>query len=119
MAKAGGFRLTKFHSNSRQFLATIPDDEKSKCLKELDLSINTIPEERALGMNWCPEKDKFKFKVKLREKTMTRRGILSIISSIYDLLGMVSPYLLDGKKILQQICTEKGWDDPLYADQIK
>lgn len=40
-----------------------------------------------------------------------------MISSIYDPLA--SSYLLDGKKILQQICTGKGWDDPLSSDQIK
>ncbi|XP_066925613.1 uncharacterized protein [Clytia hemisphaerica] len=62
MSNAGGFRLTKFHSNDRNVLATIPEEEKSKRLKNLDMSSNPIPEERALGMNWDPESDKFSSK---------------------------------------------------------
>ncbi|XP_066922156.1 uncharacterized protein [Clytia hemisphaerica] len=117
MSNAGGFRLTKFHSNDRNVLATIPEEEKSKRLKNLDMSSNPIPEERALGMNWDPESDKFFFKIELKERPTTRRGVLSTISSIYDPLGIVSPYLLEGKKLLQQICVEKGWDDPLSPMQ--
>ncbi|XP_066919725.1 uncharacterized protein [Clytia hemisphaerica] len=117
MSNAGGFRLTKFHSNDRNVLATIPEEEKSKRLKNLDMSSNPIPEERALGMNWDPESDKFFFKIELKERPATRRGVLSTISSIYDPLGIVSPYLLEGKKLLQQICVEKGWDDPLSPMQ--
>ena len=117
MSNAGGFKLTKFHSNDRDVLATIPEEEKSKRLKNLDMSSNPIPEERALGMNWDPESDKFFFKIELKERPTTRRGVLSTISSIYDPLGIVSPYLLEGKKLLQQICVEKGWDDPLSPTQ--
>ena len=119
MAKAGGFKLTQFHSNNREVLSMIPNSERSKHLKDLDLSSNPIPSERALGMNWCPESDTFGFKIKLKENPITRRGILSTISSIYDPLGIAAPYLLEGKHILQQICIEKGWDDPLSGEQVQ
>ena len=119
MAKSGHFKLTKFHCNDRDLLKTIPEEDKSKYLKDLDMSKNPIPEERTLGMVWCPETDKFRFIIDLKEKPLTRRGILSMISSIYDPLGIAGPYLLEGKKILQQICIEKGWDDPLSVVQIK
>ena len=119
MTGAGGFNLTQFHSNNREVLATIPNNERSKHLKDLDLSSNPIPSERALGMRWCPESDTFGYKINLKEKPITRRGILSTISSIYDPLGIASPYLLEGKHILQQICIEKGWDDPLSEEQMQ
>lgn len=45
MSNADGFNLTKFHSNDRELLATIPEKEKSKHLKDLDMSRNPIPEE--------------------------------------------------------------------------
>ena len=80
--------------------------------------MNPIPEEQTLCMVWCPETDKFSFKIQLKEKPLTR-GILSMISSIYDPLGIAGPYLLEGKKILQQICVEKGRDDLLSDVQIK
>ena len=118
MLAAGGLKLTKFHSNGRKTLATIPDGDRSKQLKDVDISTCMIPVERALGMNWCFESDKFTFKIQLKDKPMTRRGILSTISSIYDPFGIAIPYLFEWKKILQQICAEKGWDDPLTNRQI-
>ena len=45
---------------------------------------------------------------------MTRKGKLSIISSIYNSLGLVSSDLLKGKKTLQNLCYDSlgwGWDD--------
>ena len=68
--------------------------------------------DRALGIQWNTEEDKLEFKVKLKEKPMNRRGMLSIISSVYDPLGLVSPHLLKGKNILQNFCYdsfELGW----------
>ena len=56
---------------------------------------------RVLGIQWNAEEDKLKFKVKLKEKPIARSCMLSISSSIYNQLGLVSPYLLKGKKILQ------------------
>ena len=73
MSKSGGFRLTKFHSNNREVLAIIPEEDKSKHLKNLDMSSNPIPEERALGMNWNPETDKFRFKIKLKTKPQVNK----------------------------------------------
>ena len=45
--------------------------------------------------------------------------ILSTVSSIYDPLGFAAPTLLEGKKILQELCKGKvDWDDPV-PDSIK
>lgn len=40
----------------------------------------------------------------MKEKPATRRGLLATLSSIYDPLSLASPYLLKGKRILQQLC---------------
>ena len=43
---------------------------------------------------------------------MTRRGMLSIVSSIYDPLGFVAPFILKGERLLQLLCQdENGWDE--------
>ena len=43
-----------------------------------------------------------------------RRGILSTVSSICDLLGFAAPFLLRGKRILQLLGKESiGWDDTI------
>ena len=77
--------------------------------------------ERALGVSWCVEHDHFGFRVSLNDTPLTRRAILSSISSIYDPLGLISPFLLKGRKILQEITSEKDshWDDELKVEHIQ
>jgi hypothetical protein len=55
----GGFRLTKWLSNSREVLRSIPDTELAKGVKTLDLDQELIPTERALGVLWHVETDSF------------------------------------------------------------
>ena len=45
---------------------------------------------------------------------MTRRGTLSVLSSVYDPLGFGAPFLLKGKQILKKLY-EQGlkWDEEL------
>lgn len=57
----GGFRITKWMSNSREVLAAIPQQERAK--PTLDLDLDELPVERALGVLWDVEQDVFKFKV--------------------------------------------------------
>ena len=50
----------------------------------------------------------------------TKRKILSLVSSIYDPLGWVSPLTVRGKMFMQTLWREKmGWDQKLNPDQIK
>ena len=54
------------------------------------------------------------FQVALKDRPNTRRGILSLNSSVYDQLRFVAPVVLPAKKLLQDLCREKrGWDDPI------
>ena len=111
----GGFRLTKFICNRRSVLESIPEEERSKDVKTLDLNYDDLPIERALGVQWCVESDTFKFRITVKDKPVTRRGILSVVSSIYDPLGFAAPFTLNAKKLLQDLCREEklGWDDEL------
>jgi len=115
----GELRLHKFSSNSREVLETIPEDERAKGLKNLDLHQSSLPMERALGVQWCMETDLFQFQITLQDKPLTRRGILSTVSSVYDPLGYLAPFILIGKQILQQLCHDKAdWDEPI-PDQAR
>lgn len=114
----GGFRLTKWISNSRAVLSSIPVEERAKEVKDLDLSHNVLPMERALGVQWSTEKDMFTFKVQIRAKQSTRRGILSVVNSIYDPLGFLAPVILPVKQLLRNLCNDKkGWDEKTQDDQ--
>ena len=112
-AKAG-MRLHKFISNSKEVIATIGPEDRAKELKDLDLNSDALPMERALGVHWCVETDTFQFRITLQDKPLTRRGILSTVSSVYDPLGFLAPVVLTGRQILQSLCRDKSdWDDPV------
>ncbi|XP_052263633.1 uncharacterized protein LOC127866840 [Dreissena polymorpha] len=116
LMKRGDFRLTKWLSNSRKVLDAIPETERAPSVVKLQLG-DSLPKDRALGVLWNVNDDTINFKVKLEDRPVTRRGMLSIVSSIYDPLGLVSPVTLRAKAILQSLCREKiGWDD--VAPQI-
>ena len=116
----GGFHLTKWTSNKREVLEVIPDSELSKELKNVDFEKDTLPTERALGLQWNTEQDKFQYNIDLKDKPETRRGILSIVSSVYDPLGFVSPFVLRAKMILHQLCRKKlAWDDPVPDEELQ
>ena len=117
MCKRGGFNLHKFVSNSKEVIQSIPVEDRAEDIKKLDLDQDILPIERALGIQWCIENDSFNFRITLKDKPCTRRGILSTVSSIFDPLGFVAPVLLEGKKILQELCKEDtGWDDPVPSE---
>lgn len=110
----GGLRLHKFVSSDKAVLESIPPSERANDIREPDLSFDDSLVERTLGIQWNVERDCFQFGVCLKEQPVTRRGILSTIASLYDPLGFLAPFILRGKKILQEVCRQGiGWDDTL------
>ena len=79
----GGFNLTKWVSNSRAVLEKIPRQLRSSGVQDLDLGSEILPVERALGVHWNVETDEFVFKMQLKGRPPTRRGLLSVVSSVY------------------------------------
>ena len=118
LTQKGGFRLTQWTSNSREVLNSIPESERAKNVKEVDLDHEELPSEKALGVFWRVETDTLGFQVTCLEKAASRRGVLSVVSSVYDPLGMVAPFILSGKIIVQELCRLRlGWDDQI-PDEI-
>ena len=58
----GRFRLTKFISNHRSVLESIPE-ERSKEAKWVNLNYDDLLIERALGVQWCVESSTFVFHI--------------------------------------------------------
>lgn len=113
----GKLRLHKFVSNSREVLSVIPESERASAVKDVDLNYNELPTQSVLGVKWNIETDAFSFKVDLTERPATRRGILSVVASVYDPLGFLAPYILTGKRVLQEMCKRgMDWDEPLPSD---
>jgi len=99
----GGFCLNKWISSSREVMSSIPKSEWSKEAAYLDLASDELPTE-PLGLYWNVEKDSLAFRVNIKPKPCTRRGILSVINSIYDSLGFGIVVVLPMKVLLQEIC---------------
>ena len=114
MCIRGGFKLHKFISNKREVIESVPAEDLAKGIKDLNLDEDPLPIERALGVHWCVEADTFEFRIMLRDLPLTRRSILSTVSSIYDPIGFLAPLMLPGKRILQELCRDNvGWDEEI------
>ena len=88
MCKSESFNLTKFLSNSKAVLETIPVYDR-KGVDEQQLTNQTLRTEAVLGVLWDVEYDMFIFRVSWKKKPGTRRGMLSILSSIFDPLDVI------------------------------
>ncbi|XP_074661512.1 uncharacterized protein LOC141914144 [Tubulanus polymorphus] len=111
----GGFNLTGWLSNNRKVLESV---ERSKLAK--GMIDDVLPTEGALGIKWCAETDAFEFIMPDKEVKPTRRGVLSFICSIYDPIGFLSPYILPGKVLLQNLTLRKAeWDETIKSEESK
>ena len=117
LCQKGGFHLHKFTSNNSEVLNSISPEDRAADKRNPSLVSNDPAIERALGVHWCIESDTLQFRIELKDKPLSRRGILSTVSSIYDPLGLVAPVILQGKRILQELCRDGvDWDDKVPED---
>lgn len=111
----GGFQLTKWLSNSRKTIESIPESDRAAFVKDLHFEHTLV--ERALGIQWNVASDVFSFKIATKDKPPTRRGILSVISSIYDPLGFAH---LSTKVLLQDLCRKQlSWDNKIPEEDLR
>ena len=101
LLSSSGFNLTKFLSNSHKILKSLSNSILSPKLVDLDL--DKIALERALGILWDSNEDVLKVKVLYKEVPNTKHVILSFTSSIFDPLGMISPAILEPKLLIQEL----------------
>lgn len=101
-------------SNHRSVLAVIPEEQRAKDVKTLDLDRDRLPMKRALGAQWNMQEDTFAFSVEVKPHAVTQRGILSIAESMYDPLGFMAPVILPAEQILQSLCKALvGWNEQI------
>ena len=77
-----------FVSNNKQVLPSILEHELREGVLDQDLKFGTLSSEKALSIYWNTEEDCLGFEVTLKERPNTKRGMLSVVSSIYDPLGL-------------------------------
>lgn len=113
---SAGFNLRKIKSNSMELLNFISNETNSgKEQEKLKLSTAT----NILGIEWDPNIDCILMSVSKCPNSndienFTKRTILSISSSIFDPLGLLSVCTITCKIILQSLWTQDvGWDDKI------
>lgn len=95
-------------------MTSFPIEDLAKDIRHLDLLAEDLPMQRSLGLQWYLQSDSFVFHVSPGKKPFTRRGVLSVISSVYDPLGLIAPVIVSGKLILRDLIQETSdWDKPL------
>jgi len=110
--------LHKFVSNSREVLEKVPPSERAEEVQQVNLNTDELPMESALGLQWHVELDTFTFQAQTTPQPNTCRGIMSAVTSVYDPVGFISPFVLEGKAVLQEMCRRGvSWDDPV-SDEL-
>jgi len=72
-----------------------------------------------MGLLWHSSQDTFKYEINIKPclELVTKRVVLSIISSIFDSTGLLVPVIVCHKIFLQQLWLRQiGWDEELPCD---
>lgn len=111
-------KLHKIASNSITVMQAFKPEELASDIKDLCLDSETLPTQRSLGLCWDINSDTFTFKVTVADKPYTRQGVLSIINSVFDPLGLAAPVTVRGRLLLRELATGvQDWDAPLPKEK--
>ncbi|XP_065062455.1 uncharacterized protein LOC135689235, partial [Rhopilema esculentum] len=130
-----GFNLRKWKSNDpklAQYFKVMeetgkhPADGGGECsyVKEMLGEEISDTKSKVLGITWDMLKDNLEFELTKIENSVpnspvTKRTILSMISKLFDPLGLVSPIIVSAKVLFQELCTLKlGWDDEVPVEML-
>ncbi|XP_072394935.1 uncharacterized protein [Diabrotica undecimpunctata] len=109
--ESGKFILRKWISNNPETILNINCNDISNNV----INIGDSDSFKTLGIQWMSQQDILCFKISLTVNSnhlFTKRQILSIISKIYDPLGLLSPVILIAKLIIQTLFRlQKPWDE--------
>ena len=67
LCKEGGFNFTKFSSNNLDVLKTIQDNDGKDGVKDKDLAIGVLAEDKAVGVRWNVGEETLGFQKKKNE----------------------------------------------------
>ncbi len=131
----GGFKLRKWKTNDPGLREKIGageasttkrevgrlEDEESYAKSKLEPQSGTKGE-KVLGLAWNCESDTIHFNLahvadKARGMEATKRNVLSLLASLFDPLGIISPVTVSMKILFQEICNSKiDWDEVLTGE---
>ena len=112
-----GMKLDKWKSNDPSiFNGLVNTETKTYGGMEDDDS-------KVLGVAWKPSKDILTFEYsqeKIKQPVNTARELVSVQAHVYDPAGLISPFILIGRRLLQKATAAcKSWDAPLPPEVKK
>ena len=116
----GGFKLTKFVSNVPDLADRIDGSAQST---EPKVIVSSKEESmHVLGLKWDHNNDTLVVSRGTNStitKSLTQRLVLSLVSKVYDPIGLVAPFTVGARLILKDIWRVNGqsWDDELPTFQ--
>ncbi|XP_060761029.1 uncharacterized protein LOC132870982 [Neoarius graeffei] len=114
MLAASNLRLHKVASNKADVMDAFPVEDRAKDIQDLDLFVDDLPDQRSLGVKWSLMLDHLTFHVPQDESPYTRRGVLSMVNSLFDPLGFLAPVTIQGRLLLRELSAQASdWDSPL------
>ena len=110
--ESAGMHARKWLSNATAVVKSIPVEDRAS---KVDIEFGQLPSLKTLGVLWHAEDDVFTFKTEITEEIAnTKREFLSKIASLFDPLGLLSPYTIRSKMLLQEMwISGRDWDDNL------
>ncbi|XP_043206456.1 uncharacterized protein LOC122372869 [Amphibalanus amphitrite] len=117
LVSTGGFTLRKWTSSPREVMESVQPTDRAH--SELD-AFTPLSSERVLGLIWDTEQDTIGLNVpKKRNLPTTKRGILKAIAAVYDPLGLLSPFMLQAKLLMQGLWRQQlTWDSQLDEQDL-
>ncbi|KAL0867450.1 hypothetical protein ABMA27_008237 [Loxostege sticticalis] len=114
------FHLRKWKSNCPEILSQICGSQSGNPTNTIDFSEqgqgNT--QSKTLGLHWNCNTDMLTFSINIEPSVkITKRHVLSVISQIFDPLGLVGPCVVEAKIIMQRLWLDKyDWDDTVSLE---
>lgn len=123
--RSGGFEICNWTSNSVAVLNAVPEATLGTAAVKFKID-QRYEGERTLGLIWYPKDDVLGFDVSLKripeniihgKERPTKRLMLRVIMSIFDVLGSLSPFTIQGRIMLQDTWRLNiGWDNYISDD---
>ena len=102
-------------------MEAFPADDRGEDIENVYIDSDQSSVHKTLEVSWRVSSDSFHLSCDLPDRPFTRRGVLSVVNSLYDPVGFASPVILGGRLLQREIlqshseATQKtvDWDKAL------
>jgi hypothetical protein len=114
--RQAGMHTRKWLSNSDSVLECVPLEDQAS---EIEIEGDQLQGTKTLGILWLAREDVFTFRYKQPDDTFiyTKRSVLKKVASLFDPLGLLAPFIIRAKILLQKMWVSGfDWDEKLDVD---